>query len=77
MPAGEVFGFAANVPGGVSSVSMVHGLNTTSVHVETYEVASGLTVTPEVDRLDANTVALSFIRVPTVGQYRVVITSVA
>lgn len=63
------------VPAGSTTATIVHGLGTNDVDVTVYRVADGLQVGVPVDRVDADTVALTFVTAPTSGQYRIVVSA--
>jgi hypothetical protein len=64
--------FAADVGAG-TSVAVAHGLGTTDVKVDVYEIASGATIDCDVVRTDVDTVTLGFAVAVTAGTYRVVV----
>lgn len=67
--------FAAAIPAGASPASIVHGLGTTDVVVEVYDVSGTypVRVVADLTVVDANTITLGFGTNPTTGQYRVVV----
>lgn len=66
--------YAASIGNGASTSYVVtHGLNSTDVEVELFEISSGETVFADISRTSSNAVTVSFAAAPTSNQYRVVI----
>ena len=68
--------YSASIGNGTdTSIDVTHGLGTTDVIVQVFEVASGATVFTDTIRTDANTVQLIFAEAPATNAYRVLVTS--
>lgn len=67
--------FIGPVPAGSTTPSINHALGTTDVDVTVYRVTDGVQVGVPVDRVDANSIQLTFSSAPTSGQYRVVVSA--
>lgn len=66
--------FATNIGDGSSStIQISHALNTLDVSVVLYDTSSQDFVETDITIIDVNTIALSFVLIPTVAQYRVVV----
>lgn len=65
--------FIGPVPAGSVTPTIEHNLNTNDVDVSVYRVTDGVQVGVPIDRLNANTVQLTFNTAPTSGEYRVVV----
>jgi len=63
------------VPAGSVTPTITHNLGTADVDVTVYRSADGLQVGVPADRLDADSVQLTFSTAPTSGQYRVVVSA--
>lgn len=63
------------VPAGSTTATITHNLGTLDVDVAVYRVSDGLQVGVPNDRVDTNTVTLTFATAPTSGQYRVVVSA--
>lgn len=63
------------VPAGSATATITHNLGTLDVDVAVYRVSDGLQVGVPNDRVDTNTVTLTFATAPTAGQYRVVVSA--
>lgn len=71
---GFLTAYAGNIGDGVATtINVTHSLGTEDVSVEVYDNSSNETVYANVDRIDTNTVALTFSVAPTSNQYRVVV----
>jgi hypothetical protein len=66
--------FAATIgDGSTASINVTHGLGTTDITVEVFEVSTGATVLCDVIRTSTTVVQLGFTTAPTANQYRVVV----
>lgn len=63
------------VPAGSTTATITHNLGTLDVDVAVYRVSDGLQVGVPNDRVNTNTVTLTFATAPTAGQYRVVVSA--
>lgn len=59
--------------GSATSISITHGLGTTDIQVQVFEIATGATVECDVTRTSTTQVTLGFAAAPTSNQYRVVV----
>jgi hypothetical protein len=66
--------FSASIGDGVlTSVPVTHNLGTTDVHVQLYEISSGLAVMTDYTMTNTNVVTFTFASPPTANQYKAVI----
>jgi hypothetical protein len=67
-------GFAANVGDGVATTFLIsHNFSTFDVLVQVYEIATGATVHPTIERAAEDDVRLTFGVAPTASQYRLLV----
>lgn len=59
--------------GSATSISITHGLGTTDIQVQVFEIATGATVECDVTRTSTTQVTLGFAVAPTSNQYRVLV----
>lgn len=67
--------YTAIVPAGSTTTSITHGLGSTDVMVEVYEISNGFTIYCGVRRTSSNTIDLLFDAAPSSNQYRVIVFS--
>lgn len=67
--------FRGPVPSGTTTPTIVHDLGTADVDVTVYRVSDGLQVGVPADRVDTDSVQLTFAVAPSSGQYRVVVSA--
>lgn len=67
--------YIGTVPSGSTTPTITHNLGTADVDVTVYRVSDGIQVGVPADRVNTNSVQLTFSTAPTSGQYRVVVSA--